>query len=681
MKGLLTLPLLVIALLTAREAKAAQVWVAPSPTKVRPLMTAPANAPTSATVSAAKNEFESFHVVVTGPASSVSMAFEALTDGKGNSISGHDLVLYREALLNVTQQSGGDGATGRWPDALVPDVDYLMGEKRNAFPFNVPAGESRAVFVDIHVPAGAPAGVYNGNVIVTGDVNVQVPVQLTVWDFSMPSTATLKSAFGMTWNGPCMGHGDGSCSNPAVENPLRARYVQAALDNRISIYNPDITLPVSPRGGANWAGYDQYSGPFHDGTSATRLQGARLTSEELEGYGTPALVSSYSQHFKQKGWFPVLFNYICDEPPQTCKWTDIPKRIADSRSGDPLLTTLVTTWPQNAQKNGIDLSTIDQLVIVVNFMEGRPGTEFAGNQRSKYPANAWIYQGCMSFGCSGVGPGIDGTATSGWPSYAVDTDGSRNRSLEWMSFIYDTKGELYYEMTYANFTGDPWTSQNAFGGTGDGTLFYPGTPSRIGGQTEIPVESLRMKGIRDGMEDYELLNLAKSLGLGDQALQIAKSVFPTAYQGTASAAAIESAREQLAALILHALGKDPGSTGGPDAGTGGTGDVDAGNGGTGDVDAGTGDVDAGTGDVDAGTGTGGVDAGTGNTGGPTGSTDPGGGAGPADAGQIQVVSTGLVQTHGFPTGGCSSTGSQSAWLGLLLAGAFVASRRRRDQQQ
>ncbi len=41
------------------------------------------------------------------------------------------------------------------------------------------------------------------------------------------------------------------------------------------------------------------------------------------------------------------------------------------------------------------------------------------------------------------------------------------------------------------------------GGNGDGTLFYPGMPARIGGKSDIPVESIRLKLIREGLEDYE----------------------------------------------------------------------------------------------------------------------------------------------------------------------------------
>lgn len=38
-------------------------------------------------------------------------------------------------------------------------------------------------------------------------------------------------------------------------------------------------------------------------------------------------------------------------------------------------------------------------------------------------------------------------------------------------------------------------------------MFYPGRPDRIGGATHIPVESLRLKLIREGHKDYEYLLL------------------------------------------------------------------------------------------------------------------------------------------------------------------------------
>jgi hypothetical protein len=339
------------------------------------------------------------------------------------------------------------------------------------------------------------------------------------------------------------------------------------------------------------------------------------------------VVSSWSKHFRAKNWLPALFNYICDEPPMTCPWSAITGRDNASIQGDPEIPRLVTTTALEAAKQ--NATGISLFTPVVNFMEAKPGSTPAGNQRSTYPATIFWYQSCMSFGCSGVGPGYDSAANSGWPTYAIDSDLTRNRAMEWLSFSYDIQGELYYEVTMAYFKGDPWVSQLAFGGTGDGTLFYPGTPAKIGGQTEIPVESLRMKAVRDGMEDYELLHLASTLGLHDKALAIAQGVFPKTYLATSTPAALESARGQLAALILQAMAPPPaadGGSGGPPPG-GSDGGV--------------------------------ADAGTGS-----------------DTTKVATSSFAGATAPGLSAGGCAGAGTELAWLALPLIGGLALRRRR-----
>ena len=137
-------------------ANAAEAWVASATEKIRPGTAA--RSATSAHVSAARNEFEAFQVVVTGPARGVSARISGL--------EGLDAKLYRVDLIDLAQPSAVDGGTGRWPDALVPDVDDVVGEQRNAFPFDVGTGESRAIWVEVHVPAGARAGAVKGAVTV-----------------------------------------------------------------------------------------------------------------------------------------------------------------------------------------------------------------------------------------------------------------------------------------------------------------------------------------------------------------------------------------------------------------------------------------------------------------------------------------------------------------------------------
>jgi MYXO-CTERM domain-containing protein len=92
-------------------------------------------------------------------------------------------------------------------------------------------------------------------------------------------------------------------------------------------------------------------------------------------------------------------------------------------------------------------------------------------------------------------------------------------------------------------------------------------------------------------------------------------VFPKTYQATTTPAALDAARGQLAALILHALGKDVQPAPGPTPCT------------------------------------------------TTACTDP-------------VVATPEPAVSGFPSGGCSSSGVQSIWLAVPVLALFALRRRR-----
>ena len=218
----------------------------------------------------------------------------------------------------------------------------------------------------------------------------------------------------------------------------------------------------------------------------------------------------------------------------------------------PGLPALVTTTIQAAQANGL-LPNI--LVPVINELDDVSGS-YAGDQRPAYDAfvknggTLWTYQSCMSHGCAFGGD----PSQSGWPSYMIDASGGRNRAMQWVDFNERVTGELYYETVNAYEGGDPWADQYRFGGNGDGTLFYPGEPSKIGGQTEIPVASLRLKLIRQGMEDYEYL--AKVSALGDPAFAAAQAatVAKDPHSVSSDPQLFHAARAALGARILPAHG-------------------------------------------------------------------------------------------------------------------------------
>jgi hypothetical protein len=122
--------------------------------------------------------------------------------------------------------------------------------------------------------------------------------------------------------------------------------------------------------------------------------------------------------------------------------------------------------------------------------------------------------------------------------------------MEWLTWKYDIGGELYFNTNEAySRKNDPWTDVHLFGGNGDGTLFYPGQPSVIGGRTHIPVESIRLKLIREGLEDYEYLALvAKQRGV-KAAAQTVDSFIRNAYDFDQDPQKLYTARAEMGQLL------------------------------------------------------------------------------------------------------------------------------------
>jgi hypothetical protein len=73
---------------------------------------------------------------------------------------------------------------------------------------------------------------------------------------------------------------------------------------------------------------------------------------------------------------------------------------------------------------------------------------------------------------------------------------------------------------------DPWTDPWQFGGNGDGTLYYPGMPGRVGGTHDIPIESLRLIQIHRGLGDHAALTLVAELGDAEFARREAARMAP-----------------------------------------------------------------------------------------------------------------------------------------------------------
>jgi hypothetical protein len=139
----------------------------------------------------------------------------------------------------------------------------------------------------------------------------------------------------------------------------------------------------------------------------------------------------------------------------------------------------------------------------------------------------------------------------------IDMPGAANRVMQWVAWKFRIEGELYYSMNQAyHGGGDPWTNVFLSGGNGDGTLFYPGRPDRIGGRTDIPIESIRLKLIREGMEDYEYLALLAKLSGSKAADEYADRIVVKTYRWESRPEPFLNVRRELGEE-LHRLAASP----------------------------------------------------------------------------------------------------------------------------
>lgn len=483
-----------------------------------------------------QNEFVDFQVHFHDTGSGTANLSVTVSDFIQNAPSKYtisaNVLVYREAYMHVSGQVTSTaetyyGSPGYYPDILIPAVDPYFRQTTNAWPFTVAAGNNQSAWVEVLIPPDAPAGYYLGRVTVKkgSTTLVTMPVVLAVWQWPsagyMPSTATLQSTSAVGWNYACIqfygsysacreypgakGSADQGVTNSIVE------MATMMLDHRYSAASPMYPVDTS-----DFNKLETNYGSLLNGTAPTILHGAKLTTAAFVPDDSTANAQKMETEWQRKGWTATLFGYSCDEPPNGCDWPKINANAKALHATVPPMPALVTTDLTNATRNGA-IGSIDIMTPVVNYLDPQDGNL----QRSAYRAwsassirvtrRLWSYQSCMSAGtCTNgnVGSGVT------YPNYNVDGKPAANRAMQWISYRNGVTGELYYLLNYSWGKGDPWQSVYAFGGWGDGTLLYPGTSATLGPHVTHPIflPSVRLKHLRDGVQDYEYLNILSSKG-------------------------------------------------------------------------------------------------------------------------------------------------------------------------
>lgn len=543
---------------------------------------APLGAP-AAEIAAARNEVESFQVVVAALAGNLHVTAAECSDlaGEGGAKIGRENVtLYREESVRVRLSTPrAELPPGLYPDALVPFVDPATGEpieprsRRQerwgepavtrghdmyALPFDVWEGRNQAIWVDVRVPRDAAAGVYRGTFRVKTDRGpAELPVTLTVWDFTLPDGPTLCNHFGGFGGVARLFNVDrGSDAFRQIE----AAYCRAMAEHRINPpipghllpgVNPDGSLAVDPERHTALAKYiaelhvtdfEIPRSPFGRLPSSTVGPGYKEVPPE-ERAKAIRYYRDYHKYLKDNGWHERAYIYLLDEPntPENYEQVLVLGQIVHEAVPELRCLVVEQTYPHDAAWPDID-PAVDIWCPLWAFIDRDTiRAKLAGGD------SVWSYTALVQR-APGYHPRYAEVKDKDPPYWHIDRPLLVYRVPAWINRQYGITGLLYWSTVTTVI--EPWCNP-AFAHprhyNGGGYLFYPGTPCGIAG----PVPSMRLKNLRDGMEDYEYFALLDGRGRADAAQAIVDRVAPNWHDYARDPATVLEARRELARRIAE----------------------------------------------------------------------------------------------------------------------------------
>lgn len=494
-------------------------------------------------ISAARNETEPFQVVVsasTEDLKSGSVAVKPLVGLNGSEIS--DIQIFYQHYVNVvrpTEQS--PYPPGKHPDPLVPvqpnaPIFQPVTEIPDAERINQP------FWIDVRIPNDAKPGLYHGEFTFrANDVEKSIPILLTVWDFALPKQPTLQTLFGL--EGPRL------AKNYDVElGTKRGNRILRAFEDCLADHQ------LTPEG---------FHGTLNVFDSETERVSLRLESQPeignaqdvyqhfVEGKGLSSVVipmwpewpyddalgkdrrkaqryiADHVLQLRNHGWDSGVLaqcGYI-DEPrskkdyERVRQWGQFYNEIEEQYGIE--IPMFMTEQPQTENaKWGTLEGYVDVWVTYVgdlwDDMHGDKTRKVA--ERRAAGDQIWLYTGLVtsphSWEKQNGNPEV--LREGNPPAWQIDFPPMNHRVLTWMAPIYDATGLLYWATIDFRDGIDPWKRADNFilddkyHYNGDGQFIYYGFEETVG--FDGPIASMRLKWLRESMEDHAYISLLLQQG-------------------------------------------------------------------------------------------------------------------------------------------------------------------------
>lgn len=494
----------------------------------------------------AANEYEPFRVIVragVAPLPEVSLNVSELR-GPVGVIAAGNLTLYREHYFNMSAPSPRSTAPAGWyPDALIPFVDPQTGQditeaKYDATPYTVEANCNQGYWIDLFVPSNTAAGQYRGTVTVTtaGKQLATVPVQLTVWDFALPDTIAMQSNFGRLGMEVAMklsidpgGPTFAEVKDLYIDTMLAHRAMLCDLGNIWPVVKDDGTVDDSATGERLRKLVEEKH------VNALRLPfNKRSTLDSTDSEKCKRAYAAYAGYLRQKGWLNLAYMHLMDEPKKAEDYETVRRQAALVKAADPEIRRMCTEQTITSNPNWGNLyGAVNVWCPLWGLFDERTAKE-----RQAAGEELWSYTAL----CQGK---------EKTPFWQVDFPPVSFRAPFWISWHYGIDGFLYWSSVYWGSdtdadVSDVWNKplfRDAY--WGEGMLLYPGGEVGIKG----PAPSIRLKLVREALEDYEYMALAAKRGHKAEVDKIVNRLARSFQDWERDPEAYLKAREQLAGLI------------------------------------------------------------------------------------------------------------------------------------
>ncbi|MBM4018979.1 MAG: DUF4091 domain-containing protein [Planctomycetes bacterium] len=537
--------------------------VGATPHTVRLMREDPPPASAAVELAAARNEWRGFQVFVRSDAALEGVTVEPadLRGPDGAVIRAADAVLYREHQMEIKAGTSRNDAfrPGWYPDPLIPFRHPLTGKplggaRLTAVPFSLPAGETHGFWVDLYVPPDARAGVCRGTYRVTaaGGKAADVPVTLAVWNFALPATPTMKTALGSPAERLRGYHGGrakaGKEQQPADWAAVDEQCARMLADHRINASPPQGALAIQPLPDGSFsmpaekvAALRDFIDRYH--VNAVMVPNVKSVVKDPEGEGAKlrAYLAAWDRVAAEVNRTDVVFYiYLIDEPNDQAAYEFVRrwgKPVRDARSAVKVMVVEQTKTQDPAWGDLYGAVDIWCPLFPLFDRETAAARQAAGE-------TIWTYTALCQ--------------RQPTPWWHIDWPLLNYRVPAWISWRYRIRGLLYWGgMSHWSGVEDPWTDPWTYGrprtpgakGTvynGEGTLAYPG---RAAGYDGIAA-SLRLKALRDSIEDYEYLSILERSGRAAEAEKVVLPLAASWFEWGKDPALYDKARAALAELIL-----------------------------------------------------------------------------------------------------------------------------------